>query len=84
MIGISGAIFYSYPCLEFQGGSFDAWGPTAPGMCTLRPHVFGHYIISYLGYGPCRQLTGPDFQSVFNHQLWASNAKLINYYMLYG
>ncbi|KAJ3503067.1 hypothetical protein NLJ89_g8601 [Agrocybe chaxingu] len=37
---------------EFQGGSFDAWGP---------PH-----------------------QSVFNLQLWASNAKLINYYMLYG
>ncbi|KAJ3571523.1 hypothetical protein NP233_g3704 [Leucocoprinus birnbaumii] len=51
---------------EFQGGSFDAWGPTAPG------------------YGPCRQLTGPDFQSVFNLNLWASNAKLINYYMLYG
>ncbi|KAF5348545.1 hypothetical protein D9756_009580 [Leucocoprinus leucothites] len=51
---------------EFQGGSFDAWGPTAPG------------------YGPCRQLTGPEFQSVFNLNLWASNAKLINYYMLYG
>ncbi|GLB38736.1 putative glycoside hydrolase family 35 protein [Lyophyllum shimeji] len=51
---------------EFQGGSFDAWGPTAPG------------------YAPCRVLTGPDFQSVFNLQLWASNAKLINYYMLYG
>ncbi|KAF8877086.1 beta-galactosidase, domain 2-domain-containing protein [Infundibulicybe gibba] len=52
--------------LEFQGGSFDAWGPTAPG------------------YPPCRVLTGPDFQSVFNRQLWASNAKLINYYMIYG
>ncbi|KIM43038.1 glycoside hydrolase family 35 protein [Hebeloma cylindrosporum] len=51
---------------EFQGGSYDAWGPTAPG------------------YGPCRVLTGPDFQSVFNLQLWASNAKLINYYMFYG
>ncbi|KAG6888527.1 hypothetical protein C0995_007639 [Termitomyces sp. Mi166 len=51
---------------EFQGGSFDAWGPTAPG------------------YAPCRVLTGPDFQSVFNLQLWASNAKLINYYMFYG
>lgn len=36
------------------------------------------------GYAPCRVLTGPDFQSVFNLQLWASNAKLINYYMLYG
>ncbi|KAJ7133272.1 glycoside hydrolase family 35 protein, partial [Mycena epipterygia] len=51
---------------EFQAGSFDAWGPTAPG------------------YAPCAELTGPDFQSVFNLQLWASNAKLINYYMLYG
>ncbi|KAF8871082.1 galactose-binding domain-like protein [Infundibulicybe gibba] len=51
---------------EFQGGSFDAWGPTAPG------------------YPPCRVLTGPDFQSVFDRQLWASNAKLINYYMIYG
>ena len=36
------------------------------------------------GYGACQVLTGPDFQSVFNLQLWASNAKLINYYMLYG
>ncbi|KAG6845067.1 hypothetical protein H0H87_001129 [Tephrocybe sp. NHM501043] len=51
---------------EFQGGAFDAWGPSAPG------------------YGPCSVLTGPDFQSVFNLQLWASNAKLINYYMFYG
>ncbi|KAF7297199.1 Glycoside hydrolase family 35 protein [Mycena indigotica] len=51
---------------EFQGGSFDAWGPGAPG------------------YAPCAQLTGPNFQSVFNRQLWASNAKLISYYMIYG
>ncbi|KAG2354709.1 glycoside hydrolase family 35 protein [Suillus spraguei] len=51
---------------EFQGGSFDAWGPTAPG------------------YDQCRILTGPDFENVFNLHLWASNAKLINYYMLYG
>lgn len=51
---------------EFQGGSFDAWGPTAPG------------------YESCRVLTGPDFESVFYLQLWASNAKLMNYYMVYG
>ncbi|KAF9046172.1 glycoside hydrolase family 35 protein [Panaeolus papilionaceus] len=51
---------------EFQGGSFDAWGPTSPG------------------YDACRTLTGPDFESVFNLNLWAANAKLINYYMLYG
>lgn len=36
------------------------------------------------GYSACGELTGPNFQSVFNKQLWASNAKLINYYMLYG
>ncbi|KAG7440311.1 glycoside hydrolase family 35 protein [Guyanagaster necrorhizus] len=51
---------------EFQGGSFDAWGPTAPG------------------YALCAALTGPDFMSVFYLQLWASNAKLTSYYMLYG
>ncbi|KAF9258328.1 glycoside hydrolase family 35 protein [Marasmius fiardii PR-910] len=51
---------------EFQGGAFDAWGPTSPG------------------YENCRQLTGPEFVSVFNLQLWASNAKMINYYMTYG
>ncbi|KAJ7058088.1 glycoside hydrolase family 35 protein [Mycena amicta] len=36
------------------------------------------------GYGPCRELTGPNFESVFHKQLWASNAKLISYYMIYG
>uniref|UniRef100_A0A0W0G5J3 beta-galactosidase n=1 Tax=Moniliophthora roreri TaxID=221103 RepID=A0A0W0G5J3_MONRR len=58
----------SQPCeyVEFQGGAFDAWGPSAPG------------------YEACRKLTGPDFESVFNLQLWASNAKLISYYMVYG
>ncbi|KAF5334106.1 hypothetical protein D9758_016081 [Tetrapyrgos nigripes] len=51
---------------EFQGGSFDPWGPNAPG------------------YANCAILTGANFQSVFYRQLWASNAKLINYYMFYG
>ncbi|KAI0278189.1 glycoside hydrolase family 35 protein [Russula aff. rugulosa BPL654] len=51
---------------EFQGGSFDAWGPTAPG------------------YASCREMTGPNFLSVFYRQLWASNAKLMNFYMFYG
>jgi len=36
------------------------------------------------GYQACQQLTDANFMSVFNLQLWASNAKLINYYMLYG
>ena len=44
----------------------------------------GELTSTILGYGSCRVLTGPNFQSVFNLQLWASNAKLINYYMLYG
>lgn len=58
--------FYHANPYQFQGGSFDAWGPTAPG------------------YDSCRKMTGPDFQSVFYRQLWASNAKLINLYMFYG
>ncbi|KAH8977974.1 glycoside hydrolase family 35 protein, partial [Lactarius hatsudake] len=51
---------------EFQGGSYDAWGPTAPG------------------YAACGEMTGAEFQSVFYRQLWASNAKLMNFYMVYG
>ena len=36
------------------------------------------------GYDACELLTGPDFQDVFYKHNWASNAKLISYYMLYG
>ncbi|PPQ97472.1 LOW QUALITY PROTEIN: hypothetical protein CVT26_002820, partial [Gymnopilus dilepis] len=36
------------------------------------------------GYEGCRLLTGPDFLSVFNLNLWAANAKLVNFYMFYG
>ncbi|KAJ7885789.1 glycoside hydrolase family 35 protein [Mycena olivaceomarginata] len=36
------------------------------------------------GYNRCFQMTGPTFQSVFNRKVWASNAKLMNYYMIYG
>jgi hypothetical protein len=36
------------------------------------------------GYDQCRVLTGANFENVFNLNLWAANAKLINYYMLYG
>ncbi|KAK7044841.1 glycoside hydrolase family 35 protein [Favolaschia claudopus] len=36
------------------------------------------------GYEKCAQLTGPKYQSVFNKQMWASNAKMISYYMYYG
>ncbi|KAF7789942.1 hypothetical protein EIP86_000890 [Pleurotus ostreatoroseus] len=36
------------------------------------------------GYDACEVLTGPDFQDVFNKWNWASNVKLLSYYMLYG
>ena len=36
------------------------------------------------GYDACAVLTGPDFEDVFYKQNWASNVKLISYYMLYG
>jgi hypothetical protein len=36
------------------------------------------------GYEKCRELTGPAFMSVFYKSLWAANAKMINYYMVYG
>ncbi|KAF5364850.1 hypothetical protein D9757_011273 [Collybiopsis confluens] len=43
------------------------------------------------GWGPnspqytgCMLLTGPEFENVFYRQLWASNAKLVSYYMFYG
>ncbi|KIJ23862.1 glycoside hydrolase family 35 protein, partial [Sphaerobolus stellatus SS14] len=36
------------------------------------------------GYDACEVLTGSDFQDVFYKQNWASNAKMISYYMLYG
>ncbi|KAG9025922.1 hypothetical protein FRB95_009626 [Tulasnella sp. JGI-2019a] len=36
------------------------------------------------GYGACKQLTGPGFESVFDLNLWANNAKMINIYMIYG
>ena len=36
------------------------------------------------GYDACAILTGADFENVFYKHNWASNAKLINYYMFYG
>ncbi|KAK7688664.1 hypothetical protein QCA50_008202 [Cerrena zonata] len=36
------------------------------------------------GYDGCEVLTGPDFEDVFYKQNWASNVKLISYYMLFG
>ncbi|KAI0671257.1 glycoside hydrolase superfamily [Trametes maxima] len=36
------------------------------------------------GYDACELLTGADFEDVFYKQNWASNVKLISYYMVYG
>ena len=36
------------------------------------------------GYDACEVMTGPDFQDVFYKWNWASNVKLISYYMFYG
>ncbi|KAK4700277.1 hypothetical protein P7C70_g5971, partial [Phenoliferia sp. Uapishka_3] len=36
------------------------------------------------GYPKCRTLTGSDFESVFYKGLWASNVKMVSFYMLYG
>ncbi|KAJ4473144.1 glycoside hydrolase family 35 protein [Lentinula aciculospora] len=36
------------------------------------------------GYEDWRAVTDADFESVFYLHTWASNAKLVNYYMLYG
>ena len=35
------------------------------------------------GYASCSEMTVPNFQSV-NRQLWACNAKLMNFYMFHG
>lgn len=33
------------------------------------------------GYDKCRTLTGADFESVFYLDLWASNLKMVSFYM---
>ncbi|EIN12193.1 glycoside hydrolase family 35 protein [Punctularia strigosozonata HHB-11173 SS5] len=35
-------------------------------------------------YAGCHQLTNPNFQRVFYHQLWASGVTAENFYMVYG
>ncbi|KAF8572638.1 glycoside hydrolase family 35 protein, partial [Ramaria rubella] len=37
-----------------------------------------------VGYDLCEILTGADFEDVFYKQNWASNAKMMSYYMFYG
>jgi len=42
--------FYSHLFAEFQGGSFDAWGPTAPGTEILLFRCF----LTSLTHAICR------------------------------
>ncbi|TRM65792.1 glycoside hydrolase family 35 protein [Schizophyllum amplum] len=59
--------------------------PSQPFYCPeFQGGAFDPWGPSAPGYQKCYELTGPDFQSVFNLNLWAQNFKLINYYMLYG
>ena len=34
------------------------------------------------GYAACEELTGPQFESVFYKNLWASNFKMMSLYMV--
>ena len=66
---------------EFQGTSWLLLGYT---KCTdtLLGGSFDPW--GGPGYDACSVLTGPDFQDVFYKQNWASNVKLVSYYMFYG
>ncbi|KLO05165.1 glycoside hydrolase family 35 protein [Schizopora paradoxa] len=35
-------------------------------------------------YSDCRELTNEQFEDVFYKSLWAANAKMLNFYMIYG
>lgn len=48
-------------------------------VCTANPRSS-----AALEYSGCTLLTGPEFENVFYRQLWASNVKLVSYYMFYG
>lgn len=37
-----------------------------------------------MGYDGCEALTGPEYEDVFYKQNWASNVKMVSYYMFYG
>jgi hypothetical protein len=40
--------------------------------------------LAYRTYDQCRILTNPDFQNNLYYHMFASNAKMINLYMMYG
>ncbi|EJD38336.1 glycoside hydrolase family 35 protein [Auricularia subglabra TFB-10046 SS5] len=67
---------------------YDYHKNTNPGQPSYIPEfqggAFDPWGPNAPGYDACRTLTGPEFESVFYKQLWASNVKLVNIYMLYG
>ncbi|KAG2357219.1 glycoside hydrolase family 35 protein [Suillus spraguei] len=87
----------SYP-QGFDCSNPDVWNPVVtnyysyheyvdPGQPWYFPEFQGGSFDGWgstAGYDQCRILIGADFENVFNLNLWASNAKIINYYMLYG
>ncbi|KAM5536286.1 hypothetical protein V8D89_010063 [Ganoderma adspersum] len=75
----------------------DAWSPVTtdyhsyhlsanPAQPLYMPEFQGGLFDTWggVGYDGCAALTDPAFQDVFYKQNWASNVKLISYYMLYG
>ncbi|PIL34786.1 hypothetical protein GSI_02573 [Ganoderma sinense ZZ0214-1] len=90
--------FDNYPQVSNLGCSDpDAWAPVAtdyhsyhmsanPSQPLYMPEFQGGIFDAWgaFGYDACAAFTGPAFQDVFYKQNWASNAKLVSYYMLYG
>ena len=70
---------------EFQGETFITNLATCTYITYSTPGIGGMFDVwGGLGYNSCRLLTGPDFEDVFYKHNWASNVKLISYYMFYG
>lgn len=57
---------------------------SSPHLPQFQAGAFDAWGPSAPGYDNCRTLTGPEFESVFYKGLWAANAKMISYYMVYG
>ncbi|KAF8523825.1 glycoside hydrolase superfamily [Gautieria morchelliformis] len=86
----------SYPQL-FDCSNPETWNPVVPNYHQYHeasnpnqpwymPEFQGGSFDPWAGpgYDACAVLTGPQFQDVFYKQNWASNAKLMSFYMLYG
>ncbi|KAF8508821.1 glycoside hydrolase family 35 protein [Hysterangium stoloniferum] len=85
----------SYP--QGQCSDPETWNPVTPNYHQYHesvtpsqpfymPEFQGGSFDSWAGpgYDACWILTGPDYEDVFYKHNWASNAKLMSFYMLYG